>query len=93
MLKDGADSHDVVKMKPTTFKYKKRNAGNAISQKGEHSQTRSSLDNSISQKSDLSTENLKKDSVGKASRELDTEYLEAVTRGDMETAQKWPCAV
>lgn len=43
---------------------------------------------SIPQKTDLSTPSTKKVSDGKASRELDTEYLSAVERGDMETAQR-----
>ena len=42
----------------------------------------------ISQKTDLSTQNSKNVLEGKASRELDTKYLSAVERGDMETAQK-----
>lgn len=42
--------------------------------------------NSISQNSDLSTQNSK--IVKKTSRELDTDYLSAVERGDMETAQR-----
>ena len=44
--------------------------------------------NSIPQNDDLSTQNSKNVLEGKASRELDTEYLSAVERGDMETAQK-----
>ena len=42
---------------------------------------------SISQKSDLSTPSDKKSS-GNSSRELDSAYLSAVKRGDMETAQR-----
>lgn len=44
--------------------------------------------NSIPQNDDLSTQNSKIVPEGKASRELDVEYLSAVERGDMETAQK-----
>ncbi len=44
--------------------------------------------NNISQKTDLSTQNSKNVPEGKASRELDTAYLDAVKSGDMETAQK-----
>ena len=47
-----------------------------------------SSDNSISQKTDLSTQNSKNVPEGKASCELDTEYLSAVERGDMKTAQR-----
>ena len=43
--------------------------------------------NSIPQNDDLSTQNSKIVPEGKASRELDTEYLSAVERGDMKTAQ------
>ena len=42
---------------------------------------------SISQNSDLSTQNSK--IVEKTSRELDADYLSAVERGDMETAQRF----
>lgn len=52
--------HDVVQMKPTTFKYKKRDALSATSHKNEHPQKRSSLDNSIPQKSEKSTPSAKK---------------------------------
>ena len=51
------------------------------------------LTNGISNKSipletDLSTVSTKKVENGKASRELDTDYLSAAERGDMETAQR-----
>ncbi len=48
----------------------------------------SDSNNIISQKTDLSTQNSKIVPEGKASRELDTEYLSAVERGDMKAAQR-----
>ena len=74
--------HDVVKMVPTSFKYKARDAVSAISHIGEHSQKRSSLGNSIAQNSDLSTPK------AKFSLKSDAEYLRAVESGDMEAAQR-----
>lgn len=52
--------HDVVKMVPTSFKYKTRDALSAISHGGEPSQKRSSLNNSIPQNSQKSTTSSKK---------------------------------